>query len=87
MKELCVDVSPNFKYDWHISHNVDDILEKITGCEKARFVCNSFGGISSGDCYEITLNDDDDELFYILRTGFTAINPAVVSNWRASKQK
>jgi len=87
MRKFYVDVSSNFKYDWHISHNVDVILEKMTGCEKARFVCNSFGGISNGDCYKITLNNDDDKLFYLLKTGFTTIDPTVVSNWRSSEKK
>jgi len=87
MKEFYVDVLQNFKYDCHISNHVDDILEKMTGCEKARFVCNSYGGISTGDCYKITLNTDDDKLFYLLKTGFTTIDPTVVSNWRASRKK
>jgi hypothetical protein len=86
MKDFYVDVSSDFKYDWRISKHVGDIIAKMTGCEKARFVCNSFGGISNGDCYEITLNDDDDELFYLLKTGFTTIDPTVVSNWREKKK-
>jgi len=76
MKPFFIDVSDNYRYDWSLSGECEEVVRIASNAKKALFVCNSHAGLTSGDLYYIELFDNDCEDFYILRTGFKKVQPS-----------
>jgi hypothetical protein len=65
-----VDVPTGYKYDWSVSSSPTEILRVKTGA-LIEFVCNSHARISEGDVYQVGVETEKDELFFLLKTGFS----------------
>ena len=57
------------------------MIKYISSAKSVTFVCNSLGEIYDGDVYAVTLHEDDCEIFYLLRTGFAAIDNSVAEKY------
>jgi len=75
-----VEVPTGYKYDWSISSSPTEILRVETGT-LIEFVCNSHARISEGDVYQVGVESDKDELFFLLKTGFSKMKTEVVQNY------
>lgn len=69
MHELYIDVPNDFKYNWSLGKDVDAVLTNMFNVP-IEFVVNSLAKITKGDCYRVTLDSEDDVLFFLLKTGF-----------------
>ncbi len=75
-----VDVPSDYKYDWSISSSPTEILRVETGT-LIEFVCNSHARISDGDVYQVGVETEKDELFFLLKTGFSKMKTEVVKEY------
>lgn len=75
-----VDVPGDYEYDWSISTHPTEILRFETGA-LIEFVCNSHARISEGDVYQVGVDTEKDELFFLLKTGFTKMKTEVVAEY------
>jgi hypothetical protein len=75
-----VSVPSNYKYDWSISKSATDVLRIETGA-LIEFICNSYAKISEGDVYQVGVATEKDELFFLLKTGFSKMKTEVVHNY------
>lgn len=75
-----VEVPSWYNYDWSISSSPTEILRVETGA-LIEFVCNSHARISEGDVYQVGVETDKDELFFLLKTGFSKMKTEVVKEY------
>jgi len=75
-----VEVPTSYKYDWSISSSPTEIMRVKTGT-LIEFVCNNHARISEGDVYQVGVESDKDELFFLLKTGFSKMKTEVVQNY------
>lgn len=75
-----VDVPSDYNYDWNISDSSTEILRVQTGT-LIEFVCNNHARISKGDVYQVKVDSEKDELFFLLKTGFSKMKTEVVKNY------
>jgi len=59
------------------------VVKRVTGAKKVEFVRNSHSGISSGDCYRVTVNNKKEELIIYLKTEFEKVPDAKVAEYFA----
>jgi hypothetical protein len=83
MHKFYVDVAANYQLDWSLSSNVSEVIRKQTGAIEVFFIANSIAKLSKGDCYVVTLPTSDDEIFYILKTGFDRADRDIVEAYLA----
>jgi hypothetical protein len=81
-----VEVPNNYKYDWSISKSPTEILRVETGT-LIEFVCNSHARISDGDVYQVGVETEKDELFFLLKTGFSKMKTEVVQEYLQSRYR
>ena len=84
MHTFYIDVPSNYNYNWSLAPGSSKALQLETGALKVFFVANSIAKISNGDCYQVTVPTTEDELFYILKTGFTQPNSKAVDDYLAN---
>jgi hypothetical protein len=70
----------DYKYDWSIAKSPSDILRIETGA-LIEFVCNSHARISEGDVYQVGVDSEKDEIFFLLKTGFSKMKTEVVKEY------
>jgi len=75
-----VSVPSGYKYDWSVSSSPTEVLRIKTGA-LIEFVCNTHARISEGDVYQVGVESDKDELFFILKTGFSKMKTEVVQEY------
>jgi len=75
-----VSVPSDYKYDWSISSSPTEVLRVETGT-LIEFVCNSHARISEGDVYQVGVETEKDELFFLLKTGFSKMKTEVVKEY------
>lgn len=75
-----ISVPVNYKYDWSISKSATQILREETGT-LVEFVCNSHARISDGDVYQVGVETEKDELFFLIKTGFSKMKTEVVQEY------
>lgn len=75
-----IEVPNNYKYDWSIAKSPTDILRVETGA-LVEFICNSHARISEGDVYQVGVDSEKDEVFFILKTGFSKMKTEVVTEY------
>ena len=75
-----VEVPSDYKYDWSVSSSPTEVLRVKTGT-LVEFVCNSHARISDGDVYQVGVDSDKDELFFLLKTGFSKMKTEVVQEY------
>jgi hypothetical protein len=75
-----VDVPTGYKYDWSVSSSPTEVLRIETGA-LIEFVCNSHARISDGDVYQVGVETEKDELFFLLKTGFSKMKTEVVAEY------
>ena len=75
-----VEVPTNYKYNWSISSSPTEVL-RVETRTLIEFVCNSHARISEGDVYQVGVDSDRDELFFLLKTGFSKMKTEVVQNY------
>lgn len=63
-----------------------DVLAKDFGV-KIKFICNPGGGISRGDAHSVEVENEQEEVFFLLKTGFTKLDKHVVKEYFATKFK
>jgi len=71
--------------DWSGTRYGDELVHKLTGTKEVVFIVNSSARLSDGDLYRIKLHDTDDEVFYLLRTGFTKIDDDKIETYLKCK--
>jgi len=81
-----VEVPTNYKYDWSVSSSPTEVLRVKTGA-LIEFVCNSHARISDGDVYQVGVESDKDELFFLLKTGFSKMKTEVVTEYLQSRYR
>jgi len=85
MTEIYVGVSNDHLTDqWALHPGVSDaceLMKILTGAISVGFVCNGYGGIYPGDVYSIILQEDD-VLFFLIRTGLDMIDSDVVQKYK-----
>lgn len=75
-----ISVPSGYKYDWSVSSSPTEVLRIKTGT-LIEFVCNSHARISEGDVYQVGVESDKDELFFLLKTGFSKMKTEVVQEY------
>jgi hypothetical protein len=75
-----IEVPNGYKYDWSISSSPTEVLRVETGT-LIEFVCNSHARISDGDVYQVGVDTEKDELFFLLKTGFSKMKTEVVTEY------
>ena len=86
MHTFYIDIPHGFKYD-HSNGDGDVTVARQLGVPIVEFICNSVAKISDGDVYEVTVKDEQDETFLILKYGFRTIDRSVVEEYRARKRR
>ncbi len=81
-----VDVPSDYNYDWNISDSSTEILRVQTGT-LIEFVCNNHARISKGDVYQVKVDSEKDELFFLLKTGFSKMKTEVVADYLAWRHR
>ncbi len=75
-----VSVPSDYKYDWSVSSSPTEVLRIKTGT-LIEFVCNSHARLSEGDVYQVGVDSEKDELFFLLKTGFSKMKTEVVQEY------
>ena len=81
-----VDVPHGYDYKWD-GKNTPTCSEALTreyGIP-IEFVVNSFAKISKGDAHRVTVDNEGDELLFLLRTGFEKLETQKLKNYEAAK--
>lgn len=74
MPRLYIDLPWDRKHNWSISKNVEEVVRHEFDLKTCDFICNSMAKVSSGDLYEVTLQDHEDIAVFYLRTGVKLIS-------------
>lgn len=83
MNTIYIDVQAYYKYDWKHAKDCCEVLriqEGINGTVK--FVCNSGGGFSRGDVYELAFDTPEDVTLYLVKNKFELIEVDKVDRYK-----
>jgi hypothetical protein len=95
MHKIYVDVPYNYDYVYHGESSGPEVLTRDFGaqfvfiCNAAQRVKNASGlGIvgNRGDAHLVWLESEEDELFFLIKTGFTKLNTDVVGSYINEKR-
>lgn len=81
MHTIYIDVPNSFNYDWTKGKHVNAVLENMFNVPKVEFITNSYGKITTGDCYRVTLKTEEDTLFFLIKSGFTVVDERKISKY------
>jgi hypothetical protein len=78
-----VDVPSNlytgYQYNFKLHKDCSEVLRMQEGIDgKVKFVCNSAGGFSDGDVYELTFETPEDVTLYLVKNKFELIDKEIV---------
>ena len=95
--KLYFDVPYGYEYKWG---DPNDDGEKALSRElgvKVKFICNAHGASfhldkvgavgNTGDAHVVELDSEKDELFFLVKTGFTKLNSSVVEDYLKNKRR
>lgn len=77
---IYVDVPADYNYNWNENDNCSRVLSDAFGYPFIFFV-NSGANISEGDCFKVELKDEEDEVFFFLKTGFKKVDTKLVEGY------
>ena len=97
MHTFYIDVPADFDYPWHLCPYTDPTGERheATGPEilrvmypevKIKFICNSYANLSVGDVHQIDVENESDEIFFLLKTGFLKIDAQEIEEFISKKR-
>jgi hypothetical protein len=84
MHKFYIDVPSDYKYDWSIAKIAHDVLS-IEYNAAIEFICNIGARISEGDVFSVTTENEGDEVFFLLKTGFKKMNTHKVETYLQAK--
>ena len=82
-----IDVPYEFNLDWSLITNPDmpslqaDQVMTVVNGHTTEFVRNSGAGLSAGDLYRVSFKQQEDEVFFLLKTPFKIVNKQVVDDY------
>ena len=98
MHKIYVDVPYEYNYVYRVNQDEStgpDVLTRDFGVKFA-FVCNAHGAHlnanklgavgNKGDAHVVWLESEEDELFFLIKTGFTKLNKDVVELYLQARQ-
>lgn len=85
MHTFYIDVPDDYFLDWSLSSNCAEVIRMQSNANRVTFIANSYALISKGDCYKVTVATPQDELFYLLTTGFDKADDHKVNTYMKSK--
>jgi len=95
MHKFFVDVPYGYIYVYNGEQDGTEVLTRDFGV-KFTFICNAHGarlnakGVGAvgnkGDAHMVTVGSESDELFFLLKTGFTKLNTDVVNLYLQARQ-
>ena len=97
MHKFYVDVPYGYVYKWqNKKEGGDEALVREFGVN-IKFICNAHGAHfnqdnlgavgNKGDAHMVELESEKDELFFLIKTGWTKLNTEVVENYIKTKRK
>ena len=82
-----VDVPEEYNYQFDDkTRRGDDVLTRDFGA-KVKFICNRAGRISKGDAHSVEVENEQEEVFFLLKTGFTKLDKLIVKEHFAKNFK
>lgn len=89
-----VDVPDEFEIDWSIlpaeyrdKVGAADYLMTLKIGYPAEFIRNNLAKLSDGDLYKVSFDNEEDELFFILKSQFKLVNKQVVDDFLADYEQ
>jgi hypothetical protein len=89
--KIYIDVPHSYKYDFSLNESCEKVVQRQEGIKGTlKFMVNSGAGLSSGDLLELTFDEPQSEgdiMFFRIKHGFDIIDPAVVEQYFANRDK